>query len=361
MSDPTKSSTEIFLEDIKPIAQAIDLSQLKNKSILLTGASGILGLSFAHLIYYLNTELGYDITADFITRNPVGPTSFLRGMAVANTPGISFSTKDLSEPVAYDRPYDFMIHAAGYGSPSVFTQDPIRTININYIGIKSILESAEKKNPKAKILYFSSSEIYGSPPASAIPTPETFVGNSAITSNRACYVESKRLSEVLCLAYRAKGIDVKIARPALTYGPGLTFSSGRVISEFMQKAYLTKKIDMKDDGRDLRAYCYVSDALNQLLHILLGAKEAIYNVGSPDDEISVRQLAEKIGAIMGAAVAVGPGKDATVAAAPSRVCLDMTKASGEFGDIKPKVRMDEGLRRMIEWNLALIKEGILKV
>ena len=353
-----KSSKEILLEDIKNVVKKIDCAPLRKKRILLTGARGLLGSYFAHLMHYLNSELSYGIEADLITKNPIAASSFLQ--SIVGTPGLSFFAKDVSEPIAYDRAYDYMIHAAGYGTPAVFVRDPIKTIDVNYIGIQSMLKSARRRNPSTKILYCSSSKIYGSPSAEHVPTPETFVGESSVTSNRACYIESKRLSEVLCLAYASEfGMDVKIARPALTYGPALTFLSGRVISEFMKKAYLYKKIEMKDDGRDLRAYCYGGDTLRQLLSILLYSKDRIYNVGSSEEEVSIKELAERIGVCMGASVLPGPGKDEAVTAAPSRVCLDMAKVINEFG-FKPEVSLDKGLGRMIDWNMALIKEGILR-
>ena len=354
-----KSSDQIIIDDVERAIADIDLSSFKNARVLLSGASGLLGAYFAYLFYYLNTSKGYGVQADFITRNPINENSFL--YKISRSEGFSFVAKDLSEPATYEGAYDFMIHAAGYGSPVRFIEDPIKTINVNFIGIKSMLEHAARTNPKCKVLYFSSSEIYGSPSAANIPTPETYVGNGAITSNRACYTESKRLSEVLCLAHVAQyGMHVRIVRPALTYGPALTFLSGRVIGEFMKKAYLTKTIDMKDDGSDLRSYCYIGDALRQLLVVLLFSEDTIYNIGSAKEEVSIKQLAEKIGALMDAKVVVGPGKDVAVLAAPSRVCLDMTKVKKEFG-VEAEVSLGEGLKRMIDWNRALINENIIKL
>jgi UDP-glucuronate decarboxylase len=347
-------SDNIIFEDIERAIDGLDLSQLKQSRILLLGASGLLGTYFSYLIYYLNTVKKFGIKADLYTMRPVGDDSriaILRGV-----PGVRFFEHDASLYVKYQETYDFMIHAAGYGSPAFFLKDPIRTIDLNYIGMKSVLESALEKNPKARILYLSSSEIYGSPAEGNFPTPETYPGNSPVTSNRACYIESKRLAETLCLSYKSMhDMEVRIARPALSYGPGMTMEDGRVISQFIKKAYQEKEIRMVDDGKDLRCFCYLSDVLRELLYILLLSKDTIYNVGSAREEVSIFELATMIAERFGVKVIPGPGKDASVAHAPSRVQLDLKKLEGESG-LRPRIGMKEGLQRTIDWNMALMKE-----
>jgi nucleoside-diphosphate-sugar epimerase len=349
-----KSSDKIILEDVARAVEGMDLSQFKNSRILLLGASGVMGIYFAYFFYYLNMKFGFNITADLYTKNPVGATSPLAFLV--GEKGFSFFQHDASEYKTYDARYDFMIHSAGYASPSFFLKNPIKTIDINYMGMKSILESAVQYSPKAKILYVSSSEVYGSPTPENFPTPETYSGNSSITNNRACYIESKRLAEVLCLGYvRAHDLYVRIARAALFYGPGITMNDGRVMGQFMNKAYTEKEIKMVDDGKDLRCFCYVSDAMREMLEILLFGKEIIYNIGSEEEEISILDLATVIGKRLSVPVVPGPGKDFAVAGAPSRVHLDMKKVREEFNFI-PRVGIEEGMGRLIDWNLDIINE-----
>lgn len=347
-------SDKILLEDIEKAIEGLDLSQLKNARILLLGASGLIGTYFSYLIYYLNANRGFAIEADLYSKNPIKSDSPLASFA--DEKGMHFLQHDASEYKAYDKQYDFMIHAAGYASPAFFLEEPIKTIDINYVGMKSVLESAIRHSPKAKILYLSSSEVYGSPTPEFFPTPETYAGNSPVTNNRACYIESKRLSEVLCLSYiRSHSLYIRIARPSLSYGPGITMRDGRVIGQFMSKAYNEKAITMVDDGKDLRCFCYISDAMREMLDILLFGKDIIYNVGSGEEEISILDLARLIGKHFSVPVTPGPGKDFAVAGAPSRVHLDMKKVRDEFR-FTPRVHMEEGLRRMIDWNLACLKE-----
>lgn len=339
----------IVLEDVKRVSDCTNSTDLRNKSILLTGANGLIGSYLAYFFYYLNERFNYKIKVCLVTKNEISKNS--RIYPLVGTSNFSFIQKDLSKPNVYYEKYDFIIHAAGYAAPSSFLEDPIKTIDVNYIGIKSILESAVKTSPHARILYLSSSEIYGSPASDNLPTPEEYEGLSSVTNNRACYIESKRLSEVLCLSYAQKyNLVVRIARPALSYGPGLGFNDGRVISQFIKKAHLNKIINMIDNGVDLRSFCYMSDVLRQLLNILLFSKDTIYNVGSQEEEVTIKELASIIGDLMKAEVVSGLGKNSNVIGAPSRVCLDMRKLENEFG-FKPQVSLKDGLERTIKWNL----------
>lgn len=350
-----KLSKKIIFDDIESICDCTNLSNFKGKSVLLTGASGLIGAYFAYLFRHLNESHLYDIKVDLVSKDEVSETS--RIYDFKKTRNFEVVQKDLSKYTDYTKSYDYIIYAAGFAAPSVFLQDPFSTIDVNYIGMKCILESLIKVNSNVKILYFSSSEIYGSPPLENLPTPETYPGNSSITNNRGCYIESKRLTEVLCLNYvNLHNMYIKIVRPALVYGPGLTFDDKRVLSQFMKKAYDNQIIDMLDGGRDLRCYCYISDVLWQLLNILLFGKDIIYNVGSSKEEISIKELAVMIGKIMSAKVIPGPQKTAEVIGAPSEVRLDLTKVEKEFG-LKPAISMMEGLKRTIDWNIALIAES----
>jgi UDP-glucuronate decarboxylase len=352
------SSQEIIIEDIIRVASKVDLTPFKNATVLLAGANGLIGSYFAHLFYYLNEKLSYNTKVDLISRHDISSESRIYG--IRNSSNFTILEKDISQYTSYSKPYDFMIHAAGYGAPSVFLAEPLKTMEVNYMGLKSMLESAVSLNPHSKILYLSSSEVYGSPPTEFIPTPETYVGNSSISNNRACYIESKRLCEVMALSYiKIYNMYIKVARPALSYGPGMSVNDQRVLSQFIKKGY-SGVINMIDDGKDIRSYCYMSDVLRQLLSILLYGKDNTYNVGSSEESISVKELAQKIGKIMNAKAIAGPGKDSNVTGAPNVVCLDMTKLSTEFG-FKPEVLMDEGLERIIAWNTVFNKEQNIKL
>lgn len=344
-----KLHQKIVYEDIAWISSRLDLEKLKNSKILLSGANGLLGFYFANLFSYLNKEKGFRISCDLFTKSDVSPAS--RIYDIKDSPGFRIKKADLSKENPYEEVYDFVIYAAGYSAPFQFLKDPLEVININFLGMKNVLEHVLKTSKSTKILYFSSSEIYGSPANENVPTPETYEGNSSIESKRACYIESKRLTEVLCLTYREKfGMDIKIARPALTYGPGMNFDDKRVISEFIKKAHFEKKIIMLDDGRDLRCFSYIRDTIAELLLVLLFGKDTIYNIGSDKDEISIKGLADIIGEIMGAEVVAGEIKKGAIDA-PVRVCLDISKVKSEF-NFSPEMSLKEGFKRTVEWAIS---------
>jgi len=352
------SSEQILREDAAAVAAGLDTGALGGAKVLLLGANGLVGSYMAHFLDYLNEARGARIEMDLAVKNDVAKTSRIFDLLGK---GVSVIRQDIGERCVYPKTYDFIVHAAGYSAPSAFLADPVNTIDVNYIGMKSVLESCLKNASRPSVLYISSSETYGSPTADNFPTPEAYFGWSSVGNNRACYIESKRVTEVLCLNFnRIHGSRVKIARLSLAYGPGMDFNDKRVIGQFMAKAYKNKTIEMVDDGRDLRCFCYLSDALRQLLHLLLCAKDTVYNVGSAEEEVSIKDVAMTIGELMKASVKVGPGKTDAVKGAPSRVCLDLRKIQAEFA-FRPAVRMREGLARTIEWNLARIQEGLLAV
>ena len=143
------------------------------------------------------------------------------------------------------------------------------------------------------MLFYSSSEIYGDPTPENIPTPETYRGNVSCTGPRACYDESKRYGETLCVNFaRQHGVPIKVARPFNNYGPGLKITDGRVIPDFARDILAGRDIVMLSDGSAQRTFCYVADAVAGYYKILVkGRPGEAYNVGVETPEISMAELA----------------------------------------------------------------------
>src|SRR6185312_13510212 len=161
------------------------------------------------------------------------------------------------------------VHSAGFSAPAKFQENPLATIDVNVNGIRWLLELAKEKKSES-LLYMSSGEIYGNPPAEWLPTPETYPGNVRTDSLRACYTESKRLAETLCVVYAEKfSVPAKIARPFIVYGPGLSAAQDRrVMADFIRSGLEGKPISMMSPGRDTRSYCYITDAMVAFFEIL---------------------------------------------------------------------------------------------
>lgn len=227
--------------------------------------------------------------------------------------------------------YDYIIHAAGYGQPQMFSKDKVMTIEINTT-LTSVL--LDKLNPDGKFLFISSSEVYED------TMPE---------HPRACYIEGKRCGEAICHAYEEQGYDVKIARLALAYGPGYKKGDTRVINQFIQQG-VNGDIILRDDGHAKRTYIYVGDAVTMLLNILFKGTQVLYNVGG-DSETTIKDLAMAIARKVGRGIVVGK-VNKPIIGAPENVKLDITRYENEFGKMN-FVSLSEGLDKTIEWAKSL--------
>ena len=242
---------------------------------------------------------------------------------------------------------DFIIHAAGYGQPGKFMDDQVKTLKLNTF---STFELLNKLKTNGKFLFLSTSELYSG--LNNAPFNEKQIGNTNTDHPRSCYIEAKRCGEAIVNAYRKIGIEAKSARLSLAYGPGTQKGDQRVLNSFIEKA-LKGNIHMMDDGKALRTYCYVSDAINIMWQILLTGKDAIYNVGGKS-KTSIKELAEIIASILNVKV-ISPKDSQTLEGAPENVYLDMTKVEKEFNKLK-YISLKEGLLKTIEWQRELYLE-----
>jgi dTDP-glucose 4,6-dehydratase/UDP-glucuronate decarboxylase len=214
-----------------------------------------------------------------------------------------------------------------------------------------MLELARRDHARG-MLYLSTSEIYGDPDPAFIPTAEEYRGNVSCVGPRACYDESKRLGETLCVTYhRLHGTPVKIVRPFNVYGPGQRLDDGRIIPDLMQAALSRKPLVLYSDGRASRAFCYISDAIAAMWHVLLSeAQGEIFNVGDDRIEVSIRGLAEELRRVAGPPwleIQHRVSEDADyLTDNPQRRCPDLTKLRSRFA-WRSAVSLKEGLLRTL--------------
>ena len=186
--------------------------------------------------------------------------------------------------------FEKLWHLACPASPRDYLRDPILTARINFEGTLNILNLA--KDQKAKVLYTSSSEVYGD--CVNIPQEENFLGLIRTTSPRSCYAHGKRIAETLCFDFQRKyKLDVKVARIFNTYGPGLKIKDGRVISNFINQALNQIPLTIKGDGKQTRSFCYISDIIDGLLLLMDSDFNYPINFGN-SYEISILNLAKLI-------------------------------------------------------------------
>ena len=333
----------IIEEDIRDVWNEIDLSSLAGKSILLTGATGLIGTYLIYSLVEFNKRNSNQVQIHVIVHNGYpAHLEFLTENDIVTT-----HKGDLSDFVFCNSlpDCDYIIHAAGYGQPGKFMDKKIKTIRLNTM-TTDVLLSKLKEN--GRFLFISTSEIYSG--SDDIPYKESSCGATMPDHGRACYIEGKRCGEAICHAWEDMGKKARIARVALSYGPGVRSSDKRSLYNFIQKG-LNGRIDLLDDGKAGRVYCYVADTVANLLNILLKGKETTYNVGG-DSNITIRQLAELIGDVLQVPVYV-PEEDNSLKEAPQVVSLDMEKVKNEFGKEK-YISIEDGIRRTIQWYQANI-------
>jgi UDP-glucuronate decarboxylase len=354
----------LLQEDLESVCKDLDseLGQIAGKKLLITGGAGFLGY------YLVQTALHWNRTR--ASRGLIDLTvwdNYMRGVpawleALRGQPHLTLARYDLIQPLPKDMGhFDYIIHAAGIASPMYYRAKPLECIDANINGLRNLLEYAvaERKagRPVAGILFYSSSEIYGDPSADSIPTPETYRGNVSCTGPRACYDESKRFGETLCVTYaRHEGISVKQARPFNNYGPGLKITDGRVLPDFARNVLAGQDIVMLSDGSPTRTFCYATDAITGYYKVLVrGHDGEPYNVGIEKPEISMAMLAQLVTdtarELFGyrGKVVLGKAQEADyLVDNPNRRCPSIAKARAHL-DFNPRVAPEEGVYRSLVW------------
>jgi UDP-glucuronate decarboxylase len=322
------------------------------KRILITGAAGFLGSQFVYYFLRANENTLSQpcevIAWDNFMRGKPEWVKALQSMR----PDVKFLTKDIIKDTDYGE-VDFVIHGATIASPTFYRKYPLATIDANIQGLRNLLDYAVNNQRLESLLFFSTSEIYGDPDPANIPTKETYRGHVSCTGPRACYDESKRFGETLCVTFHQEfSVPVKIARPFNNYGPGLKITDKRVLPDFFRDVLNGQAIKLLSDGKATRTFCYVSDAVTGYLRILLSTHHAEpFNIGTDQPEISMLELAQEVMRISGLEAPVEYVKSSEsdyLTDNPQRRCPDISKAR-QLLNYEPRVGLREGLLRNYEY------------
>lgn len=275
------------------VARDLPWERLAGKSVLVTGAGGFLGG------YLVRTLLGLSVHRKVSA--PVRVLALVRDLRraeqrfsdLAACPDLRLRRWDLNDialPDVEDSRY--VLHAASQASPRFYGTDPVGTLLPNTVGTAALLEALRRGGQAEGFLFVSSSEVYGQTVGEG-PVPEDRYGHLDPVAVRACYGESKRMGEAMCVAWHGQHrIPAYIVRPFHTYGPGLLPQDGRVFADFVFDVVRGQNITMRSDGSARRAFCYVADAIAGFFTVLLrGAPAVPYNVAHPQGELSVLELA----------------------------------------------------------------------
>lgn len=360
----------IIRKDCEDIINAVgdDFNQLSGKSIYITGGAGFLGYYLCLAPAYWNQykkrpnqeNIQIIISDIFLLRRPKWVE------ALSEESYMQVLTHNCTEGMPQGISPNYIFHAASIASPTFYRKHPIETIEANIFGLKHILEYS-RKNSLEGLIFFSSSEIYGDPPADQIPTKEDFRGFVSCTGPRACYDESKRLGETLCVSYASQhSVPVTVVRPFNNYGPGLALEDARVLPDFINNILGNSDIRIFSDGSPRRTYCYISDAISGYYKaLLIGQRGEAYNIGIQQPEISVLELAELTKEVatnmfdyQGKIICNNKHSDEKyLTDNPQRRCPNIEKARMQL-DYNPHVDVEEGINNYLKWGQAIKVNGL---
>lgn len=292
-------SSKVFEEDQRMIAQTTSIAwdQLRNSHILITGATGLIGMTLVRglmayneiydgnilvLAYVRNMEKAQKLFREYIARGWVKPI-----------------VGDVERLTVIEDETDYIVHGASVTSSRAFVERPVETILTAVEGSKNLLELARGQQVKGMV-YMSSMEVYGTPSDTA-PLTEDRMGCLDPMAVRSSYSESKRMVENLCAAYASEyAVPVKIIRLTQTFGPGVSADDGRVFAEFARCAMQGQDIRLQTAGKTKRMYLYTADAACAVLTVLTkGESGQAYNAANPSTYCSIREMADMVASEFG--------------------------------------------------------------
>lgn len=344
----------VIRDDLPGIVDALGdrVRALSGKQVLVTGASGMLPAYLVDSLAYLNDSglLDSPVRLNLLSRSPNRARARLGHLFSRGD--VELIIGDARAPLPSTIGADYIVHAAAPAAPKDYLADPVGSLDANTVALKGLLELARTRRT-ISMLYLSSSEIYGTPDADAIPTPETYVGRIDPLSRRAYYAEAKRAGETYCRAYYEQhSVPVKIVRPFHVHGPGLRPDDGRVVPALIRMGLQKQRLSLESNGQATRTYGYVSDAVVALLAILLSDLNGeAFNIGTDRPETSMLELASEVARLFGQTEPVITNtlpRSPTSTGSPSRACPDLTKIREKLG-VYPRVSLADGLARTVAW------------
>lgn len=344
--------SEFYPGDIDEICTKLSVAAkaFSGKRILITGGRGFLGRYFGEVFLRLNKIMLNEPCTVIALDNLI--TSSNKSQEIPDDPNYCYIQHDVIKPFYPERPVDYILHAAGIASPAYYRKFPLETLEVATHGLRNSLDLARKYN--AKLLFFSSSEIYGDPDPKEVPTKESYRGNVASMGPRSSYDESKRLGETYCYIYNTLyGVHTNIVRPFNVYGAGMAETDYRVLPNFASRIKRGLPVEVYGSGNQTRTFCYVTDAIAGFLQVLLsGQAGEAYNIGNPYPEVSMLQLVDHVRSAVGEVdIKLMDYPDSYPGDEPNRRCPDLTKAQTHLG-YEPTIGLEEGLRRFFEWTNA---------
>jgi len=284
---------QILIDDVIQFASGFELSeQLRNKTFLITGATGLIGSVMVKCLLELNRQKGLGIKVIAVVRS----LEKAQKVFVEEASQIKFYQLGLTEiGVSSIREHvDYVVHLASPTASKYFVEHPVETLRTAIEGTTAVLDFAKEVEVEG-VVYASSLETYGSNHNDDF-IKEDFQGYVNPVEVRSSYNIGKRTCECLCHAYAEEyGVNVAIARMTQTFGAGVEYNDGRVFAQFARKAIEGQNIELHTTGATCRMYCYTTDAVSAMLYLLVkGEKGEAYNIANKDSYISIRDMAQLV-------------------------------------------------------------------
>jgi UDP-glucuronate decarboxylase len=338
----------IIDEDImRIIEEDLPWEKLRGQTVLVTGASGLIGSYLCYTVLQLNDTYSLNITVLGLVHN--GEKARKEFHRLLNRSDFKLLVQEVYDPADYPSSVDYIIHAASITAG--FKKNPVEVISANAIATDVLLKLAVRKNSKC-FLYPSTREIYGKVEGDKRFAGETDIGIVDPVALRSCYSESKRMGESLCVAYKSQyGLCCRIARLAHSYGPSFVMDNGRVWGDFISNIVRRENIVLRSKGETELTLTYISDTVIGLFYLILKGTELVYNLSRMDEVIKVRDLASKLVQQYEERklkVVIDIPKDDGGYLTERVPILDSSKAFGLGW--RPKVGVEEGFRRTVEYH-----------
>lgn len=291
----------LYKDDLAKVAsQNLPWEKLKDKSVLLSGATGLIGSFFVDVVMYMNMHNALNCKIYALGRD--GNKAKDRFYYCFESSLFQFVPYDINNPFDGDDIgiVDYVLHLASNTHPVAYATDPIHTITTNIIGTQNMLEFAYKHHA-TRFVFASSNEVYGENRGDIEKFDEQYCGYIDCNTLRAGYPEGKRCGEALCQAYiKQRGMDIVIPRFTRSYGPTMLMTDTKAISQFIRKASAGEDIVLKSAGNQYYSYTYMADAVSGLLYVLLkGYNGEAYNIADDASDIMLKDLANIIANTVG--------------------------------------------------------------
>ena len=273
----------LYQQDLRNIVSMPGIETLHGKTILITGATGMVGTHLIDALMLLGDVKVYAVGRD---KN----RAMDRLGSYYDSPLFTFVEQDVCNKFPSDIKPDIIIPLASNTHPLAYSQYPVETMLINIKGAEHALNLAVETG--ATVLYPSTVEVYGN--AIGEDTfSEDYTGKLNLSTSRSCYTESKRSAEAMCQSFIAeKGAKVKIVRLSRLFGPTMLMTDSKASSQFIKKALAHEDIILKSEGNQLFSYTYITDAVRAMLHVLIyGEVGTAYNISCESCDVRLKEFA----------------------------------------------------------------------